>query len=203
MDALQVGLTAYQQYHDVLARLAELTGMGIVPTVEIFSALSPNLDYKANLTSAIKVVCTRQKIPCEYSQQGYPANRLKAAAIANGDISFLDTVKGLKITAFRHNILYPDTSTVVTVDGHMYALKFPDLVKTMKQAAKVASPKNYRLIEAEIQAVARRHALMPHQVQAALWYDRRIKLNIYNTAQTHMFQTADGFDAMKLLSFLE
>ena len=170
---IEEGCKAYERYNKTLHRFAEWYGFGIVPTVEAFAALSPNNDYHGNLRSLASVL---QFVAAPhisgYKVSTYRACAERAITYLTGEVSFLDTVIGPKIRAFRHNLLYPDTSKEVTVDGHMLHA-WLGTSGTMKDAASEMSLKRYRLIAADIQRMARAHKLLPHQVQAALWITRK------------------------------
>ena len=183
------GLLAYRRYHRVLRRFAQHYGFGIVPTVEVFAATSPNNDYHGNLRSTASVLDAVNKglgPDGPYTVTCYSACAHRAYGYATGETSFLDTVKGEKITAFRHNLLYPRHSKAVTVDGHMFAAWVGDTTMTMKDAAKRFKKKSaYADVAADITRLARKNRILPHQMQATLWIARkRITANKY-TIQQH------------------
>jgi hypothetical protein len=184
------GALAYGRYHRVLKAFAGYYGFGIVPTVEAFAATSPNNDYHGNLRSMASVLhAVNQGLgPRDFTVSCYKACAERAYGYATGETSFLDTVKGEKITVFRHNLLYPETSKRATVDGHMFAAWAGDYTMTMKQAALTfsGSKKWYIAVERDIVRLAKKHGLLPHQMQAILWIARkRIQDNKYST-QMHM-----------------
>lgn len=185
------GLLAYRRYHRVLRTFAEHYGFGIVPTVEVFAAVSPNNDYHGNLRSLASVLdaVNRGLGPDgNYTVSTYKSCARRAYTYATGEVSFLDTVRGEKIRAFRHNLLYPRTSKQVTVDGHMYAAWLGDSDMTMKEAALAfgRSTVRYQRVADAITRLARRYRMLPHQMQATLWIARkRISSNRY-TVQQHM-----------------
>jgi len=161
-----------------------------VPTVEVFAATSPNNDYHGNLRSMASVLdAVRKGIPPErVTVTCYNSCATRAYVYATGEVSFLDTVGGEKITAFRHNLLYPRTSRRVTVDGHMFAAWKGDTSMTMKEAALEfgRSKKHYVAVEQDIVKLARRHKMLPHQMQAILWITRKRVNAIRYSTQLHM-----------------
>ena len=106
------GMLAYRRYHRVMRAFAKFYGFGIVPTVEAFAATSPNNDYHGNLRSMAAVLWAvkMRKPPSSMTTTCYNACAIRAYSYVAGDVSFLETVKGEKITVFRHNLLYPRTS---------------------------------------------------------------------------------------------
>lgn len=191
------GKEAYARYHKTLQRFALYYKFGIVPVVEAFAALSPNNDYHGNLRSLASVL-QHVKEGCgrPYTVSTYKACGKRAVSYLTGEVSFLDTVKGLKTRAFRHNLLYPETSREVTVDGHMYAA-FVGQQLTMKEAALLfgRSPKKYHEVAEAIVKLARGKHMSPCQCQAVLWITRKRVNSIKFAAQYDLF--ADATDLGK------
>ena len=121
---IQMGCKAYPVYHHTLRAMARHYGTGFVPTVEAFVALSPNNDYHGNLRSLASILEALQVgLTFDHCQiTTYRGCGVRAWGYLVGEVSFLDTVKGRKITSFRDNILYLRDSRKVTVDGHMISL---------------------------------------------------------------------------------
>lgn len=194
-DDIREGKLAYFRYNDVLRSFADFYGFGIVPTVEAFAALSPNSDYHGNLRSLASVLSgVRDGVEVgKITVSTYNACAERAYGYVSGETSFLDTVKGRKITAFRHNLLYPETSKEVTVDGHMFAAFKGDPNMTMKEAAYEfgRSSKAYLGVAKAIKTMALKRGLLPHQIQAILWITRKRSAgNKYDT-QLHFDHGVD------------
>jgi hypothetical protein len=165
---LEFGAGAYPMYNEALRRFAAFYGTGFVQTVEAFVALSPNNDYIGNLRSLAAVLFAHRMGGGPMRVTTYSACADRALDYVRGDVSFLDTVKGKKITAFRHNVLYPETSRRVTVDGHMVAVwSGRDL--TMKEAVPILRGR-YAEVERDIARLARSRGVVPNALQAALWH---------------------------------
>lgn len=189
------GSLAYERYHTTLQRFARYYGFGIVPTTEAFAALSPNNDYHGNLRSLAGVLDhVRHGRDGKPRVSTYGACAERAISYVRGDVSFVDTVKGQKITAFRHNLLYPATSKEVTVDGHMY-LAWSAKTGTMKDAAAGISSKLYAQIARDVAHLAKTRKMLPHQMQAVLWITRKRSLDIKMPKQPSLF---NGFDDLGL-----
>ncbi len=192
-DDLTFGLKAYGVYHRALRRWAAHFGFGFVQTVEAFAALSPNNDYVGNLRSLSAVMEAAARGRPDFTISTYRACGLRAYSYLIGEVSFLDTVKGRKITAFRENILYPDTSRLVTVDGHMGSLwAGHDL--TMKEAVPIVN-RHYSDIERAISSVARKAKMAPCQAQATLWAYRKRTRAVLWDSQLDLFRGGTRLDA--------
>lgn len=194
-EEISEGRAAYPRYRSTLQEFANFYGFGFVPVVEAFAALSPNNDYHGNLRSLASCLSgVRDGLTAEQiTVTTYRACAVRAMGYLRGDVSFLDTVRGPKIRAFRHNILYPATSTFATVDGHMIAAWHNREDMTMKAAASaLRGAVTYDRIAADLRAHARRVGLPTPAAQAVLWIARRRILGLHNTDQTDLFHTGDA-----------
>lgn len=183
-------LGIYPMYRDMLLNWAKFYGFGIVPTVEAFAALSPNNDYHGNLRSLSAVMFAEaSNTPLDQvTVSTYRACALRAASYLNGSVSFLDTVRGLKITCFRHNLLYPRSSRRVTVDGHMIAVYLGKKNMTMKDAQfHLKSAKHYQEMESVYRRAADKTGMPPPAFQAALWLARKTQNEIKISTQADLF----------------
>lgn len=189
---LAFGQAAYQNYHFSLREWAKAYGFGFIQTVEAFVALSPNNDYHGNLRSLSSVMHNLTEGDSR-PVSTYRACADRATRYLTGEVSFLDTVKGPKITAFRDNILYLDRSRRVTVDGHMVCL-WAGRDLTMKEAAALLTKHKYSVLETGFLAVAKRVGLPPCEVQAAFWGSRKRRLGIKYDGQVGLFTRATRWD---------
>jgi hypothetical protein len=190
-----MGLKAYPNYHLTLRAFSELYGVGIVPTVEAFAALSPNNDYHGNLRSLASVlfaVATGRGLDTVVVST-YNACAARAFSYATGAVSFLDTVAGRKTTSFRHNLLYPQTSKLVTVDGHMLGV-WAGKHLTMKEAVPYMKPGVYDQIERVVQRLARQHKIPVPAVQATLWMQRKRERGVVFSEQVELFSGLSRWD---------
>lgn len=187
------GKQAYERYHVVMRRFSERYGFPVDEVTSAFVALSPNNDYHGNLRSLASVLDARANdIPVErVTVTTYNACRNRAYAYLNGAVSFLDTVKGQKVRAFRDNILRPFKSPLVTVDGHMVAA-WHGKQMTMTEANRLLkSESEYRRIAWDITQLAVAHDLLPHQVQAILWLTRKRIFRVKYQAQMSFLWGSD------------
>lgn len=191
-----MGAKAYPTYHDTLRGLASHYGALFIPTVEAFVAMSPNSDYHGNLRSLVSLLVPYRAggsfDDCVIST--YRGCGARAWGYLTGEVSFLDTVKGRKITSFRDNILYPDTSRKVTVDGHMICIAAgKDL--TMTEANFLMRDRHmYADIEGPVLAIAAASGLPVAAVQATLWTWRKRTLAIKFDSQADLFTGMTRWD---------
>ncbi len=84
----------------------------------IVAVLSPRCVWEANVSDALKIVIAhRSSLPIDaFSVTTYGANKVKAwRLIGEGDMSCM---RGNKVKAFYDNLLFPECSLDVTIDGH-------------------------------------------------------------------------------------
>ena len=193
------GLVAYRRYRKVMQAFADLYGFPLKDVTSAFVALSPNSDYHGNLRSLASVLeGVRDKIPTDYiTVSTHNACRDRAVSYVTRRKSFLRTVKGPKIRAFRDNILRPNTSREVTVDGHMVAA-WVGKAMTMKDASRILKSKaDYVRIADGIRNLANGNGIAPCQAQAILWLTRKRVFAVKYDAQLQLF--APKNDAWKTL----
>jgi len=186
------GLLAYSRYNWVMEAFADYYGYTLQEATEVFVALSPNSDYHGNLRSLASVLDGHSKTlkPEQITVSTYNACKNRAISYLNG-VSFLDTVKGPKISAFRHNILNPQSSDMVTVDGHMIHA-WHGTKGTMKDAAaKMRGKKDYLEIADGLKLIAKSLQIAPCQLQAILWLARKRILGIKSDDQLELFRALD------------
>ena len=195
----EMGRSAYPVYQQTLRGLSDLYKTGFVATVEAFVALSPNNDYHGNLRSLVSLLVAYQQGKsfdnCVIST--YRACGERAWGYLSGEVSFLDTVKGRKITSFRDNILYLEDSRRVTVDGHMIALGLADPHMTMSEANLALRQTGlYDDIERTVLGIARSSREAPCTIQAALWMWRKRTLGIKMNTQLDLFTGTTKWDGV-------
>lgn len=187
------GLLAYRRYRTVMRMFAKHYGFPISDVTSAFVALSPNSDYHGNLRSLASVLDgVRHGVPTELiTVSTYNACRDRAVSYVNKAVSFRKTVKGPKISAFRDNILRPNTSRLVTVDGHMIAAWHGQEL-TMKDAARLLKSKaQYMEISDAISELATGEGVAPCQAQAILWLARKRILNVKHESNLDLFWGKD------------
>lgn len=185
-DDLDAGREAYPAYLEMMRRISTHYGTGLVPTTEAFVALSPNSDYYGNLRSLVSVI-VGLKTGEPFTISTYKACGVRALSYLDGSVSFLDTVKGKKISAFRHNILYQRKSGKFVLDGHMIAVA-AGRPMTMKEGNAVVRDLGYDRLAGLYIRFARRLQMPVHEMQATLWHCRKRTENIKFSAQRDMWR---------------
>lgn len=114
----------YPGLHRQLREISEFYVMPLAAVVGAFAILSPRNSINGNLRSLVTCI---HGLTMEIPDARIPVttlnrNRNTALQILRGELEFSDKVKGEKVAAFRHNILFPHESSRVTIDGHMVCL---------------------------------------------------------------------------------
>lgn len=184
------GAMAYRRYHDLLKRIAEHYGFPFPATVATFVALSPNSDYFGNLRSLVSVMQgVKAGRPCEQiTVSTYKHCRDRAHSYLTGERAFLDHAKGLKTRAFYTNIVDPEHDQAVVIDGHIHAA-WAGENWTMKEAA--ISRWRYLEVARDIKVLAFQYQMMPHEMQATLWFARKRINQIKYFSQLDLFHAGD------------
>ena len=128
-------------------------------------------------------------VPCELiNVSTYKHCRDRAYAYATGQRVFLKETKGPKIMNFYRNLLDPDDSRFVTIDGHMVAAWRGEEL-TMKEA--LVSASGYRTIAGDVKRLAFENYMLPNQLQAVLWFTRKRLFNVKYDPQGSLFESRD------------
>jgi hypothetical protein len=191
------GMVAYERYNIVMRRLAKKYDTPLEIVCAVFCALSPNSDYFGNLRSTVSVLQgLRDGTPSErivVSTYGHCKSR--AIEYARGFAQFVQPERGPKILNFYHNILAPHSSRWVTIDGHMVAIWRDQPQATMKES--IVHRSEYETIAHAVKAFAFHHFMLPHQMQATLWFARKRLQNVRYDPQLDWL--AEFGDAWKTL----
>jgi hypothetical protein len=203
-DAMEMseGMSAYQRYHDSMEEFANYYGNTIEGTVGAFVALSPNNSYAQNLRSLASVLKgVNEGVPVEnIITSTFPKCRARAFACASGKMNFLQEAKGQKTRAFYQNIVDPTDNHPVTVDGHMYGAWKGEYTKMTD--AKV-SQRLYGVISGDIREIAFYHHLLPHQVQAILWFTWKRLHRVLFSEQLNLFTVDDHWQSRSHPAFVK
>lgn len=193
----EFGRRAYPTYHAICRVWAKHYGFGFVQTVEAFAALSPNADYHSNIRSLSSCMdgLNRGLPDDRITASTYGTMKRKALAYLRGDLSFLDETTGPKITAFRSCILYPETSRLPVIDGHMVGLWRGERL-TMREAAEALRQATYARIAEDLSRAARADKSPVGAMQASLWaYAKRTNGVRYDT-QLGLFSEGTAWDTI-------
>lgn len=185
-DDLAAGVAAYPAYLEMMKRISTHYQTGLVQTTEAFVPLSPNNDYFGNLRSLVSLI-VGYKSGESYVISTYKACGKRAMSYLDGSVSFTDTVKGKKIRAFRHNILYQKNSCEFVLDGHMIAVALGRSM-TMTEANLELRGYGYDKLTAPYRRLARRVEMPVHELQATLWHCRKRTEGIKFSTQKDMWR---------------
>lgn len=183
------GLTAYPRYRETMQRIGNHYGYSLESTTAAFCALSPNNDYWGNLRSLVTLMRGRNlgAEPEDLVVSTYNQCKFRAWRFLNGD-DFLTVTRGPKTRAFYRNILNPDDTESVTVDGHMYSIWVGDRM-TMVDA--VRRRIRYQTVADGIKVMARHMGLIPNQLQSMLWFTWKRIHQIKYEPQMGLFRCGD------------
>jgi len=157
------GRTWYPQAHATAGALANLHGVTLYVAAAVIAALSPSIAWETNVAAAATVLAAVQAGAATARISGYNVNRERAFYIARtGDVTAL---VGPKVTAFYHNIAYPELAGPVTIDRHMLRawLAWPG------SGLLNCRPPTYARAQADFIAAAEDTGMLPHHFQATLW----------------------------------
>lgn len=193
-DDVSEGMAAYSRYHDVMRMLGDHYGYPIERVVAVFSALSPNSDYVGNLRSTASVLrgINMGARADAIRTSGYNHCRDRAYTYATGERDFMDHAKGLKTRAFYRNLVDPTDWYPVTIDGHMVHA-YDNSDGTMKDVQ--LPTRRYHVIADDTRRLADRLGMIPHQLQAIIWFCRKRSKGIIYDPQLDMF--GDNTDKWK------
>lgn len=177
-------------YHEVMIQLSVLGGVTVEKATSVFVALSPNNDYIGNLRSAITLLRTwKERGSLESVQVStYRSCAARAWTYLQGT-DFLRSVRGPKIRSFYLNILNPDDSDPVTIDGHMVSLWF-GYQMTMKDVVIQRRLWSYEKIAQNFRVVGSMFNLRANQVQAICWFTWKRVHNVKYSAQSDLFHSS-------------
>lgn len=156
-----------------MEKWGEEVGLSVWRMAEAFAALSPNNSEKMTFQALAGCIRECQGLPW-VRVPGYGLNRRKAIRILMGEQGVL---RGLKVTAFCHNITQPWSWERVTVDGHMGSAMVGRKM-SMKEVAVLGlhKPTIYHAAEEMVREAARRVGVRDVSAfQAAVWLEWRRK----------------------------
>lgn len=186
---MAMGFNWYLDSHNYLKAMSEATGYSLQVTCAVVAVLSPRNNWSANCFQAqevLKARGNRRRVKIKFST--FSKNVDKAFKIAKTkDISYLH---GPKVEQFYLNLLNPFDSDSCTVDSFIIACWY-DISPNSEEIGKYAGEKNIERLKNEIKILARKHQMLPCQVQAIIWivfhrmvrsmvsYSGQMKLNIF------------------------
>jgi len=153
------GLSWYARAGEFCSVVAEECGFKTAAVAQCVAILSPQIDWDQNKRNAVLLATTLDENIKIFASK---AQKNKALAALLGEYEL--GPESRKTYSFAENISNP-ASLRVTVDRHAIqaALNNPDVIDLK------ITEKRYREVEAAYQAVAKKHGLLPYQVQAIVW----------------------------------
>jgi hypothetical protein len=135
-EDIETGSVLYHEYRARIARIAEEYRKPVAAACGAFAALSPASPIVSNFRSLVTCMIADQRglEPGQFRVATYDRGKIAALKILSGEADFSDVCQGPKITAFRHNLLFPATSPHVTIDGHMIGIMTGKLDLKMREA---------------------------------------------------------------------
>ena len=160
----------YHAKHVVLSEVADFTGYSVDVVCGVVAVISPLQRWTRNLENAVSLIykhidgidisTTKTKWGC------FAPNKRKAQRILKGEDP-INVISGAKVSAFYHNLRYPQSSTSVTIDSRMiqaaWGKKIPQ--RYHGKATYHLRPK----IDEAIRDLALKYHALPHEIQAAVW----------------------------------
>lgn len=190
----KAGMDAYAEYLRIMLNLAREFDFTTDEVCGVFAALSPNADYKTNLSSTKTMLgaFNNGRSLDEFRVTTYGNNKRKAWSILNGKTP-LEVLLAKKTRSFYLNISNPHDPDPVTIDGHMYSVWWLERFKM--QDAQVGSGNRYDKIAADYRFAAKALGILPNQLQAICWFARK-RLNLISvdreSLQLPMFSVPDA-----------
>jgi len=182
-QAAEIEKTESIQWYDSAfiecTKIGELFGVDSKAAIAVCAVLSPNNNWNRNLIDLMTVLRAfesgkLEKLYNEYKAgkktafhalgiATYSPNIAKAFEILTGNF---DSLKGQKVTAFFHNIYYPN-SELVTIDFHAYSIAV-NFRHTAKTCPNISAAEN-RILQDAYKTAAEKIGLLPKQLQAVTW----------------------------------
>lgn len=164
-DVVERGKVWYLQAHDEAVRLGKQYGISVAQASGIIARLSPGIRWERNVIAAENLLEGESKL------DGYRYNAKVARQIAMGQwgdeyVEVLESfgINAPKITNFYANIYDPTDSYPVTLDRWMVRCAYG-----MTGEVDKVKRNEYSRISNLLRKLAKRHDLLPNQVQAIIW----------------------------------
>lgn len=161
------GLNWYKVAHDTCGEIAKRYGIELDMVVGVLSVLSPRTVWEQNVIDAENLIKAfkQGKRLSSVTVTTYGVNKKKAWDILrSGTVE--PFLKGVKVVAFYENILNPETSEAVTIDGHAVNIVYGKVGSVL---SKHFTPKWNTLLQEKYKKCAFQVGLRPHQLQAITW----------------------------------
>ena len=169
-----VAISWYQEAHDFAHFMAFTYHITVQQAAGVIAVLSPRVTWEQNLSGAMNLTLTHfeGKEVYEATLCGYPDNIVKAWNIlCNPDVATEQLLgkRAPKVRAFYDNILYPKSSTDVTIDSWMVRAYYNDTHHT----GTIKNEDERLAIKSEVERLAIKYGFRALDMQAILWIQIR------------------------------
>ena len=169
-----VAISWYQEAHDFAHFLSYTYHISIEQAAGVIAVLSPQVKWEQNLAGAMNLTLawSEGKEIYEATLSGYPNNIVKAWNILLNPGVATELLLGKrapKVRAFYDNILYPKSSTDVTIDSWMVRAYYNDT----HHLGNIKNDGERQAIKAEVERLALRYGFRALDMQAILWIQIR------------------------------
>lgn len=150
----------YQRAHTICQDISKDTNQPLDLVVKTLVILSPSNKWERNIIDVRNILnAYKNKQPLSSIKVcTFGSNKQKVINLLNGIHTEL---KGRKVNSFYDNIMYPHSSSKVTIDRW--------IMRVIHNEDKSPSNKEYDLIEKEFQRIANYVRLKPSELQAICW----------------------------------
>tara|TARA_R110002020_G_scaffold51677_1_gene146130 strand:+ start:374 stop:988 length:615 start_codon:yes stop_codon:yes gene_type:complete len=166
-SSIAEGTAWYTDAHNIALQVSTLLGTDDVRVgAGIISALSPQIDWGANIAEALKFASLG------YSTKQTGANNLKAQRISEGEDP--ETVLGgNKVVPFYHAILDPYGDYLPVVDRHGLEIHYGKSVSKRDRNRAMSNSRVMKRIQTSYKLASKKLGLHYNVVQAVTWVQHR------------------------------
>lgn len=172
VEDVVVGAAWYRKASDIACRIAKHFHISKRKACGVVAALSPGCTWEQSLYDAVNVCQSRGWVKVST----YKDNLIKALKILHGEDPE-EILGGLKTFCFFHNIMNPETSTLVTVDRHAIRIAAGTRKLSDRRMSRLSDTAGYHKIAEAYRSVADAVGLTPPEIQAITWVAFRSQLN--------------------------
>ena len=162
-DEIQQGKHWYADAHKQGIRLSKTYGISVYAACGIIAAVSPRLRWERNVEVAERIIQGRE---LDGLGVRWYANVRKAKLILAGNMP-ANILRGNKVRAFYDNLVQPERSLCVCIDGHVWAIAHGKRI-SLEDVPPIGR-RAYNRLSVSYATVAKQLGLRPSQLQAVVW----------------------------------
>ena len=169
------GLRWYEQAKMAVEKTIAIPySLSLEAAVGVVAVLSPGCGWRQNLDDAAWLMANpNTNMPVA----SYKSNVRKALRIHAGE-NPSEVLRGRKVIAFAHNLLYPESSPFVTIDRHAVRVALNRNVGASAGSRLLDRSGVYDRFSEAYTLAAERVGILGLQMQASVWISYRNKLGI-------------------------